>query len=174
VRSRASLYQAIDRLLRLELIEITETVRGRRHPDRTVYALTTAGRNTARRWLAEMLADVSGDFPDFPAAVSVLTMLAPGEAADLLAQRADAVAAELADIATQLKAVGDLPEVFVLEETHRRALLRAELTWLRGTTTGLRDGKLAWTGWSQDAADRRPAPPTATTTPKTTSRKRSS
>jgi DNA-binding PadR family transcriptional regulator len=44
VRSRASLYQAIQRLERLGLVTAQATVKGAAHPDRTVYAITDAGR----------------------------------------------------------------------------------------------------------------------------------
>jgi DNA-binding PadR family transcriptional regulator len=40
VRSRASLYQAIERLVRLGLVEVSETVRVAGYPDRIVYAIT--------------------------------------------------------------------------------------------------------------------------------------
>src|SRR5579871_4674020 len=72
VRQRASIYQTIDRLLRLGLIRIHETVSTESRPDRVVYAITDQGRAAARTWLREMLSTVGGDFPEFPAAVSVL------------------------------------------------------------------------------------------------------
>jgi len=40
VRSRASLYQTLERLVRLGLAEVKETVRGEGYPDRVVYAIT--------------------------------------------------------------------------------------------------------------------------------------
>src|ERR1700733_15411856 len=55
VRSRASLYQAIERLVRNGLVEISETGRVGGYPDRTVYAITDAGREVAPQWLREML-----------------------------------------------------------------------------------------------------------------------
>src|SRR6516162_4937444 len=55
VRSRASLYQALERLMRLGLVEVQETVRREGYPDRVVYAITDAGREAAREWLREML-----------------------------------------------------------------------------------------------------------------------
>src|SRR6266536_1678083 len=48
VRSRASLYQTIERLMRLGLVEVQETVRSEGYPDRIVYAITDAGREAAR------------------------------------------------------------------------------------------------------------------------------
>src|SRR6266550_3025057 len=45
VRSRASLYQALERLMRLGLVEVHETVSGEGYPDRIVYAITDSGRD---------------------------------------------------------------------------------------------------------------------------------
>src|SRR3954453_18492326 len=70
VRTRASLYQAIERLVRLGLVEVAETVRGGGFPDRIVYSITDAGPEAAREWLREMLSTTRQDFPEFVAAVS--------------------------------------------------------------------------------------------------------
>src|SRR4051812_41442682 len=72
VRTRASLYQAIERLVRLGLVEVAETVKVGGFPDRTVYAITGAGRDAAREWLREMLRTPGGEYPEFIAAVSLL------------------------------------------------------------------------------------------------------
>src|SRR5579871_4986695 len=63
VRSRASLYQAIERLRRLGLVEVSETVRTGGRPDRVVYAISEAGRKAAREWLREMLRATGEEFP---------------------------------------------------------------------------------------------------------------
>src|SRR6476660_3261824 len=65
VRARASLYQALDRLERLGLVEVHETVRREGYPDRVVYAITGAGREAAREWLREMLRSTGDDYPEF-------------------------------------------------------------------------------------------------------------
>ena len=70
VRSRASLYQAIERLERLGLVEVSATVRQDGYPDRVVYAITESGRLVARQWLREMLSDTGGQYPEFIAALS--------------------------------------------------------------------------------------------------------
>jgi len=88
VRSRASLYQALDRLVRQGLVEVHETARSEGYPDRIVYAITDAGRDAAREWLREMLRATGGDYPEFIAAVSILFGLAPDDARAQLEQRA--------------------------------------------------------------------------------------
>jgi DNA-binding PadR family transcriptional regulator len=145
VRARASLYQTLERLQRLGLVEVVETVRAQAHPERIVYGLTDAGRETAREWLREMLSTTGGEFPDFIAAVSILFGLEPEDARRQLELRAERRAAELADTEAQLAAVPGLPRLFQLEEEYRRAVLTAEVEWLRGVIEDLRAGRLTWT-----------------------------
>src|SRR5262245_22891918 len=144
VRSRASLYQALERLMRLGLVEVQETVRREGYPDRVVYAITDAGREAAREWLREMLRSTGNAYPEFIAAVSILFGLSPEDAGAQLEQRAEARAAELAETEAQLTAHPDLPRLFLLEEEYRRAILEAELGWLRGVIADLDTGRLTW------------------------------
>ena len=153
VRARASLYQALERLQRLGLVEMQETVRRAGYPDRVVYAITDAGRETAREWLRDMLRTTSGEYPDFIAAVSILFGLAPDDARTQLEQRAASLSAELAHTEAQLEGNPGLPRLFLLEEEYRHAVLTAELVWLRGVIADLRKGRLTWSEqWLQEIA----------------------
>jgi DNA-binding PadR family transcriptional regulator len=144
VRSRATLYQTLERLQRLGLVEVHETVRQEGYPDRIVYAITDEGREAAREWLREMLRSTGDEYPEFIAALSILFGLAPEDARAQLEQRAERVAAELAETEAQFAAVPDLPRLFLLEEEYRRAVLHAELDWLRNVIDDLRAGRLTW------------------------------
>jgi DNA-binding PadR family transcriptional regulator len=153
VRSRASLYQTIERLQRLGLVEVRETVRTEAHPDRIVYAITATGREAAREWLSEMLSSTGGEFPEFIAAVSILFGLPPEDARRQLELRADRLAAELAETESELRGYPELPRLFLLEEEYRRTLLAAELEWVRGVVDDLRDGRLTWSErWLREMA----------------------
>jgi DNA-binding PadR family transcriptional regulator len=144
LRSRANLQQAIKRLQRLGLVEVQQTVRSEGYPDRIVYAITVAGRETARDWLQEMLAETTGEYPDFIAAVSILFGLEPDDARTQLEHRAAQLAETLADTDAQLQDNPDLPRLFLLEEEYRKAILTAQLTWLRGVIADLESGRLTW------------------------------
>ena len=144
VRARASLYQAIERLMRLGLVAVHETVRREGYADRIVYTITDAGREAAREWLREMLRTTGREYPEFIAAVSILFGLAPDDARAQLEQRAETLAVELADTEAQLEGNPGLPRLFLLEEEYRRAILQAELAWLRGLIADLRSGRLTW------------------------------
>lgn len=136
-----SVYQAMDGLRRQGLIRVRETSRQERRPERTVYEITEEGERTLRRWLATMLADPGRDFPDFPAAVSVLMLLDPREVERLLAARARALEKRLQELAPS---DGELPRLFQLEDEYRRAVIGAELTWVRSVVDDLHAGRLTW------------------------------
>ena len=142
LRSRANLQQAIKRLQRLGLVEVHETVRSEGYPDRIVYAVTDAGRETARHWLREMLAEATAEYPDFIAAVSILFGLEPDDARAQLERRASQLAEALADTESQLQGNPDLPRLFLLEEEYRKALLTAQLSWIQGVIADLQTGRL--------------------------------
>jgi len=145
VRSRASLYQALERLVRNGLVEVHETVRSEGYPDRVVYAVTDAGRTAAAQWLRDMLRTTGTEYPEFIAAVSVLFGLAPDDARAQLQERADRLAAELAETEAVFAENPDLPRLFLLEEEYRQAVLRAELDWVRSVVADLDAGRLTWT-----------------------------
>jgi DNA-binding PadR family transcriptional regulator len=154
LRSRASLYQTIERLVRNELVEVSEIVRSEGYPDRTMYAITDAGREVAREWLREMLSSTEDEYPEFVAALSILFGLAPEEAQAELELRAQKLAEALAHTDSALTdAPAELPRLFLLEEEYRKAMLEAELAWIGGVIEDLRAGRLTWSEqWLREIA----------------------
>jgi DNA-binding PadR family transcriptional regulator len=154
VRARASLYQALGRLQRHGLVEVAETTRVEGYPDRVVYAITDAGREVARQWLRQMLRATDGEYPEFIAALSIVFGLPPDEAQAELELRAQRLATALTDTEQALaSAPAELPRLFLLEEEYRKALLEAELAWIRGVIDDLRAGRLTWSEqWLQEVA----------------------
>jgi DNA-binding PadR family transcriptional regulator len=156
MRSRASLYQTIERLERHGLVEVYETRRAEGYPDRVVYAITDEGRDVAREWLREMLRDTEGEYPEFIAAVSILFGLPPEEARSELEVRAEQLEAALVVTQRSLaNAPAALPRLFLLEEEYRTTVLEAELSWLRSVIDDLREGRLTWSEeWLRELADK--------------------
>lgn len=100
-----------------------------------------------------MLRTTGGEFPEFIAAVSVLFGLPPGDARQQLELRAERLAAELSDTESQLGGHPDPPRLFLLEEEYRRAVLEAELSWVRAVVEDLREGRLTWSEpWLREIA----------------------
>src|SRR5215475_6500409 len=103
VGQRANLYKTIRRLLEAGLIAVRHTVRDQQYPERTVYEITEAGSRSFGVWLTDMLALPRNEFPQFPAALSVMMLLPPAEAAAVLAQRANALRVQLAAMEANLQ-----------------------------------------------------------------------
>jgi DNA-binding PadR family transcriptional regulator len=147
-----SVYQTIDSLRRAGLIAVQGTSRDERRPERTVYEITEEGRRTFQRWMRAVLATPERSFPDFPAALSLLALMEPEDVRHRLEARAEALASRL----RQLEApTGDLPRLFLLEDEYRRAVLRAELDWVRSVVDDLAAGRLTWSEeWVRSVAER--------------------
>jgi DNA-binding PadR family transcriptional regulator len=142
VAQRNSVYQALDRLVRDGLVRPGDTTRDPGRPERTTYEITDAGEATLRRWLVEMLPTPAREFPEFPAALAFLPILAPAEAQSLLRRRLTALEEKLAGIVGQ--APPGLPRLFLIEDEYRAAMLRAELDWVRSLVGDLAEGRLTW------------------------------
>jgi hypothetical protein len=129
------------------LITARRAERTQAYPERTVYEVTQDGRDTARRWLEEMLAVPRNEYPEFPAALSHLLLLEPETIADVLRRRIDALSARLAEHDTLLSAEGErgLPRITMLETEYVRAMTAAEIEWLESVTRDLQSDRLTWT-----------------------------
>lgn len=157
VGQRNSLYQTIDRMLRNDLIAVHEIERDGAFPERTVYAITDAGRDTGRLWLREQLAQPAREFPAFPAALSFLPLLAPDDVCRQLEIRVGALERELErlDAGTAEAQAIDVPRLFLLESELIRAQLVAELDWVRGVVADLQSGVITWSAaWLEEIAQR--------------------
>jgi len=145
VSQRTSLYRTIDRLQAAGLVEVAETGRDQQYPERTVYKITDAGRAATREWLAEMLAVPRQEFPEFPAALSHVMMLTPGETLALMERREALLAAMHEGIATGLASTAGMPRVISLEAEYVLATASAQLAWVRSIIDDLRTERLSWT-----------------------------
>lgn len=127
-----SLYTVTAQLAKAGFIAERETVREGQRPERTIYALTDAGRTELYNWMRELVQVPQHEFPSFVAALSLITTLPPTEIAALLARRAGA----LAETRDQIRALIDdalaagLDPVFLLEEQYRLELLDAESSFI--------------------------------------------
>jgi DNA-binding PadR family transcriptional regulator len=141
VAQRNSVYQTIAALSRARLITVRETSRDERWPERTVYEVTEEGRRTLRLWLRTVLSTPAREFPDFPAALSLVAGAEPHEVRTQLETRIGALEMRLTELE---RPYPGLPRVFLLEAEYMAAVVRAEIQWLRGVTGDLRSGRLTW------------------------------
>ena len=142
VAQRNSVYQTLDRLVRDGLARPAGTARDGGRPERTTYEITDAGAAALREWVTAMLPTPAREFPEFPAALAFVVMLAPAEVRDLIERRIEAQRQRLAAIEGQ--APPGLPRLFLIEDEYRAAMLRAELAWLRAVVDDLASGRFGW------------------------------
>lgn len=142
----SSLYSTIERLATAGLIVAEETRREGRRPERTVYALTEAGKHEVGEWLRELIARPTPDYPWFGSALAFLAAIPPEDALSLLEQRAILLDAEVAAeerVLTRVAQMG-LPRLFAVETEYTLAMRRAELDWVRQIVADIRDRHLVW------------------------------
>jgi DNA-binding PadR family transcriptional regulator len=142
VAQRNSVYQALDRLVRDGLARPAGSTREAGRPERTVYEITPDGEATMRLWLIGMLPSPAREFPEFPAALAFIAVLAPEQVRDLLSRRVTVQRERLAAIHEQ--APPGLPRLFLIEDEYRAAVLTAEIAWLQQLVTDLDSGALTW------------------------------
>jgi DNA-binding PadR family transcriptional regulator len=146
VEQRASLYQTINQLLRADLITLWETERQEGFPERTVYKLTEKGHETAAKWLREMLSTLAQEYPEFPAAVSLMPLLTTDEAIKQMENREKQLVKQIAVLDKELTEYSPkLPRLFLLETEYLRIMLETELKWVRGIIADIRSGQITWT-----------------------------
>ncbi|HEX5561964.1 MAG TPA: PadR family transcriptional regulator [Nocardioidaceae bacterium] len=144
-----SLYSVVDALARHGLVEATGTAREGRRPERTVYAITAAGRAELEDWLADLVSTPRKEYTSLEAALSLIAGLAPDEAARLLRSRATLLRMSLGSVDAGLELTGrmGLPELFVVEEQYRRALMEAELAFVTSLADRIERDELGGSRW---------------------------
>lgn len=126
--NRGSLYMVVKQLAKAGFIVEHETVRDTERPERTVYALTDQGRDELYDWLRELISTPREEYPHFGAALSLLSVVSPTEAVELLGRRLEALSAEADRIRAAVQGALDsgVAWVFLVEEDYRLEVLEAE------------------------------------------------
>jgi DNA-binding PadR family transcriptional regulator len=137
--NRSSLYMVVEQLTKAGFITEQETVRDTQRPERTVYALSDVGRHEFYDWMRELVAQPRHEYPQFGVALSLLSVLSPTEAVELLGRRLVALADEIDAIraTVQTAADGGVAWVFLVEEEYRLAVLDAESRFVTGLVESL-------------------------------------
>jgi len=123
-----SLYSVVESLRRHELIDVQETVREGKRPERTVYAITDLGRRELVDWMSELLSVPVKEFTQFEAALSLMPVLDPDDVRRLLETRLTRLDAEIAGMGGVLDGMRErgMPYLWAIESDFARALRRAE------------------------------------------------
>jgi DNA-binding PadR family transcriptional regulator len=144
----SSLYATVQQLADRGFIEAVEVNREGRRPERTVYAITDAGRDELLVWLTELTRVPSGEYPAFAVSLMFIYALGREGAVAALQQRAALLEAEISRSDAFRRAYvanfAEFPRLFGIEEEYAQTMRRAELEWVRTTAAELRDGTFPW------------------------------
>ena len=142
---KGSLYHAIHRLERANLIEQAGTARNGKRPERTTYRITPQGEREQVRWLRNLIAQPATEPSDFMASLSFLVYLQPDEAIAQLDERARILTTQIAELTNLIATLRTrLPRIHVIENEYVRAMRKAELAWIQHLLRDLRSGEFHW------------------------------
>ncbi|MCP9966731.1 PadR family transcriptional regulator [Actinomadura madurae] len=136
-----SLYRVVQNLEKYGFVEAVHSERQGARPERTVYRITEAGRAELVDWVRELVGETQREESRFKAGLSVLSVLSPDEAVELLRTRAGALEERIAVAEAELaEQAGQIPRLFLIETEYELAVRTAELRWARGLADEIAEG----------------------------------
>ena len=144
--NHGSLYMVVQQLAKAGFIAEVETSREGQRPERTVYAITDAGRREARDWLSELIGQPEHEYPHFVTALSLIAALPPAEVVPLLRTRLEALAGQRAEIQGMIDSslAQGVPRLFLVEEEYRLSLVDAESAFVEQFIAEIGDPEAGW------------------------------
>lgn len=146
-----SLYTVVESLERSGLIVPQATEREGRRPERTIYAITEAGRAKFFGWLRTLISKPVKEYPQFAAGLSYIAILEPAEAVSLLEERAQQLERQIAEARLLYEAVRagsqdrpPLPRIVLIENEYELRMKECELAWVTRLASDIANGALAW------------------------------
>ncbi len=144
--THGSLYMVVGQLAKAGFITEQETSREGLRPERTVYALTRAGRDELHDWMRELVEQPQHEYSAFVAALSLIAALPPSEVRTLLRRRLERLAGQRAEIRELIDTTlaADVHPLFLVEEEYRLALLEAESAFVQRFIAQITDPEAGW------------------------------
>jgi len=141
-----SLYRAVEKLTEDGVIEVVETSREGRRPERTTYRLTPHGHDVFRDHTRSLVSELATEYPQFAMGTAFLHTLPPAEGLAALRRRTVELRAKLASEEVVFDQLTDLElaPLFWIEIDYRAALYRAELAWVEDLIGRIEDGRISW------------------------------
>jgi DNA-binding PadR family transcriptional regulator len=139
-----SLYSVVAALEKAGFIQAVETVRDGNRPEKTVYAITEAGRAEFDGWLTELLGTPEQEFRQLEAGLAYMPAFPPERVAALLEQRVVALDQEIAQLTTahEFMAAKKFPRIFWVESEFRLEVLTAERNYAERLAGEIRTDEL--------------------------------
>lgn len=139
--NRGSLYMVVEQLRKAGFVVEHETVRDTQRPERTLYAITEAGRTELYDWMRELVATPVHEYPSFGVALSLLVVLPPVETVELLGRRLATLTEQVEEIRATMQRARDegVDWWFLIEEEYRLAIREAERGYVASLAERLGD-----------------------------------
>ncbi|HET6287175.1 MAG TPA: PadR family transcriptional regulator [Amycolatopsis sp.] len=140
-----SLYHAVDRLAENGFVEIVETQRDGKRPERTVYAMTEAGRDEFVDRAQDMLATPAEEYPEYLSALAAIDELGRETTITQLRHRVLRLQAAIASDQVVLENLAEehkLPQIYWLDWSYATARRAFELEWTRKLIEDLESGRI--------------------------------
>src|SRR5579864_110166 len=139
-----ALYSVIDTLHQLALIASVETQREGRHPERTIYTTTEAGRAELFDWLRVLVRAPATEYTQFAAGLALIAHLSPSEAVALLDERMHSLSEKIQEQHSELETGRrrGVDRLFLIEDEYRLAQLESESAWVQKLIREIKDGTL--------------------------------
>ncbi|MFI9509284.1 PadR family transcriptional regulator [Nocardia sp. NPDC052566] len=141
-----SLYHTVARLAERELVSAEGVDREGNRPERTTYRITEAGRTALKTRIAEILRVPAAEYPVFPVALAEAHNLHMPDVVALLRERVEHLDNDLADV-EMMNVWADnsaVPRRYWIVLPYLRAMLAAEIAWIKQLIADLDSGALEW------------------------------
>ena len=142
-----ALYSVIETLHHVGMIVPMETQRQGRHPERTIYANSEAGRAEFFDWLRDLISTPAIEYTQFVAGLALIAHLSPIEAVALLEDRIHTLSEKIQEQHSELE-IGKqrgVDRIFLIEDEYRLAQLESERGWIQKLIGEIKDGTLTET-----------------------------
>jgi DNA-binding PadR family transcriptional regulator len=141
-----SLYHAVDRLHRDDLVRAVGTERAGNRPERTTYEITPAGSDALAEQLAAMLSAPVNEYPRLPLALAEAHHLPRDTVLALLRDRVSRLAEELDQLRAGVDRVTakQLPARYWVDLTYQIAVYETESRWIEAFVEDVESGAIPW------------------------------
>lgn len=141
-----SLYHTVERLESQGFVEVVDTQRQGRRPERTVYAVTEKGRDTFAEQVRDMLARPAQEYPHYPVALSAANELDREDAIEQLKARVINLKARVAadQVIIDQALAADLPQMYWIDFAYVHHQRKSELDWTEHLVGTLESGRIPW------------------------------
>jgi DNA-binding PadR family transcriptional regulator len=149
--NQSSLYSVIEALQREGLIVPAETQREGRYPERTIYAITEAGRAELIDWLRSLIRQPMVEYTAFATGLAFLGNLPPEEVLTLLEEHIQHLQEKISSTQATLQRGAQLSvdRLFLIEDQYAITLLQARYEFIQQLIREINDGTLTEMGKGQ-------------------------